>query len=87
MNMTDSAPAGFKYFKFQGIEGISLKVRGYCDGAFEIKASWDGKSQATIPVKFTNVWTEHSSDINIPDGIQFINITYTGNYRASLASF
>lgn len=87
MNMTDSATVGFKYFECQGIKEISLKVRGYCDGAFEVKTSWDGEPQATIPVKFTNVWTEYSSNIIIPDGIHSIYITYTGNGRANLASF
>lgn len=76
MNMNDSATAGFKYFECQGIKEISLK-RGYCDGAFEVKASWDGEPLATIPVKFTNVWTEYSSDVIIPDGklvsIQVVN--------------
>ncbi len=86
-NMTDSATAGFKYFECHGIEKISIKVRGYCDGAFEVKTSWNGDALAKIPVKFTNVWTEYSSDINIQDGIQSIYITYTGNGRASLASF
>lgn len=87
MNMTDSATAGFKYFECQGIKEISLKVRGYCDGAFEVKTSWEGEPLATIPVKFTNVWTENSSDVTIPDGVHSIYITYTGNGRANLASF
>ena len=86
-NMTDSATAGFKYFDCQGVKKITLKVRGYCNGAFEIKTSWNGEALAKLPVNFTNVWTEYSSDINIPDGVQAIYITYTGGGRASLASF
>ncbi|WP_228552326.1 family 43 glycosylhydrolase [Gracilibacillus salitolerans] len=86
-NMTESATAGFKYFDCQGIQKITIKVRGYCDGAFEVKTSWDGKALAKIPVKFTNVWTEYSADIAIPDGRQAIYITYTGNGKANLASF
>ncbi|WP_018932193.1 family 43 glycosylhydrolase [Gracilibacillus lacisalsi] len=86
-NMTESATAGFKYFDCQGITKVKVKVRGYCNGAFEIKTSWDGPALATLPVKFTNVWTEYSSDIEIPDGIQALYVTYTGNGRANLASF
>ncbi|GAA0289649.1 hypothetical protein GGQ92_002428 [Gracilibacillus halotolerans] len=86
-NMTDSATAGFKYFDCQGVKKITLSVRGYCNGAFEIKTSWDGEALARIPVNFTNVWTDYSSDIEIPDGVQSIYITYTGGGRASLASF
>ncbi|MRH43564.1 family 43 glycosylhydrolase [Aquibacillus halophilus] len=86
-NMTDSATAGFKYFDCKGITKVKIKVRGYCNGAFEVKTSWNGETLGKIPVEFTNVWTEYSSDIAIPDGIQALYITYTGNGRAALASF
>lgn len=86
-NMTDSATAGFKYFDCQGIKKVKIKVRGYCNGAFEVKTSWNGPALGRIPVNFTNVWTEYSSEIEIPDGVQALYFTYTGNGRASLASF
>ncbi len=86
-NMLDSATAGFKYFDCKDVKTIKIKVRGYCNGAFEVKTSWDGEALASIPVEFTNVWTEYTSEITIPDGIQALYFTYTGNGRASLASF
>lgn len=86
-NMLDSATAGFKYFDCKGVKSINIKVRGYCRGAFEVKTSWDGVALATIPVDFTNVWTEYVADIIIPDGVQSLYFTYTGRGRASLASF
>ncbi|WP_078549692.1 family 43 glycosylhydrolase [Litchfieldia alkalitelluris] len=86
-NMQDSATAGFKYFDCQDIKKIKIKVRGYCKGVFEVKTSWDGAALAEIPVDFTNVWTEYSSDIVIPDDIQPLYFTYKGNGSAGLASF
>lgn len=86
-NMKDSATAGFKYFDCNGIRKIKIKVRGYCNGAFEVKVAWNGKSLGNIPVDFTNIWTEYSADIEIPDGIQSLYFTYTGEGTASLASF
>ncbi|SFL93168.1 Beta-xylosidase [Gracilibacillus orientalis] len=86
-NMTESATAGFKYFDCQGITKIKIKVRGYCNGAFEVKTSWNGPALVKLPVKFTNVWTEYSSAIKIPNGIQALYISYSGNGRANLASF
>jgi len=86
-NMKDSATAGFKYFDCQEIRKVKIKVRGYCHGVFEVKTSWNGAILAKIPVGFTNVWTEYSSDIVIPDGIQALYFRYTGNGSASLASF
>lgn len=86
-NMKASATAGFKYFDCKGIKKVKLKVRGYCSGDFEVKTSWNGPSLGTISVRFSNVWKEYSSDLVIPDGIQAIYITYTGQGSASLASF
>jgi len=86
-NMTDGAVAGFKYFDCSGIKKVKINVRGYCNGAFEIKTSWDGESLGEIPVEFTNVWTEYSADISIPDGVQALYFAYKGGGNASLASF
>lgn len=86
-NMKDSATAGFKYFDCKAIKKVKIKVRGYCNGAFEVKTSWNGVALGNIPVDFTNIWTEYSADIEIPDGIQALYFTYTGDGTASLASF
>lgn len=86
-NMTDSATVGFKYFDCRGVKKFKIKVRGYCRGVFEVKTSWNGPALCEIPVKSTNVWTEYSSDIDLPDGIHAIYLTYRGEGRASLASF
>ncbi len=86
-NMKDGATAGFKYFDCKGVKAITLKVRGYGSGAFEIMTKIDGEVLAVLPVKYTNVWEKYSSDINIPDGINSIYIKYTGQGSVSLASF
>lgn len=86
-NMRDGACAGFKYFDCKGIKSVSIKVRGYCTGAFHIKTSWDAPSIGMIPVGFSNVWKKYSADIVIPDGIQALYFEYKGNGGASLASF
>lgn len=87
MNMTDSATAGFKYFDIKDVNTVKIKVRGYCNGAFEVKTAWDGEVLGKIPVGFTNVWTDYQADIKIPDGVQSIYLTYTGGGRANLGSF
>jgi len=86
-NMRDSATAGFKYFDCKGIKKVRIKVRGYCIGFIEVKIKWDGTALGSIPVDFTNVWTEYSADIDIPDGVQSLYFTYKGDGNASLASF
>ena len=66
-NMQNSATAGFKYFDCKGISEITLKVRGYTGGAFEVRTSWDGEVLATLPVINSNVWEEYSAPVAIPD--------------------
>lgn len=86
-NMKDTATAGFKYFKFNGVKQIKIKARGYARGEFEIKTSWDGPVLARIEIGFSNVWKEYISDIQIPEGVHPLYITFKGNGSASLASF
>ena len=86
-NMTNSSTAGFKYFKFENVKSISIAVRGYTGGHFEIRTSMDGECLAKIPVINSNVWETYTSDINIPDGVGAIYIRYCGGGNASLKSF
>ena len=86
-NMQKSATAGFKYFDFRGVKQIRITVRGYAGGHFEVKTSWDGEALAKIPVQYANVWETYTSDIEIPDGIGALYITYCGDGNASLLSF
>ncbi|WP_145414227.1 family 43 glycosylhydrolase [Paenibacillus xylanexedens] len=86
-NMTESATAGFKYFDCKDIQQVTIKVRGYCNGSFEVKTAWDGPVLGTIPVHFTNVWKSYAAAIRIPDGQQALYFTYQGMGSASLASF
>lgn len=87
MNMTDSATCGFKYFYCDGVKQVSLRVRGYCGGEFEVKTAWDGAVLGRIPVKYTNVWTDYSAPIEIPDGVNALYFTYRGPGSAALLSF
>ncbi len=86
-NMQDSATAGFKYFDCKGIKKVKIKVRGYCNGEFILKKSWNGKALGKIPVEFSNIWKEYSADIVIPDGVHALYFSYTGKGSASLAAF
>jgi hypothetical protein len=86
-NMRDSATAGFKYFDCQGVKKVSCTVRGYCYGSFQIKTAWNAKPIGSIPVVSSNIWKTHTADIEIPDGVQAIYITYQGGGSASLKSF
>lgn len=86
-NIRDGAVMGFKYFRCQNIREIFIDVRGYADGTFEIRTTWDGTILAEIPVHNTNVWTRYSAPVAFPDGVQALYITYRGDGAPSLRSF
>lgn len=86
-NMQDSATAGFKYFDCCGVNQISIKVRGYAGGLFEVRTVWDGEVLARLKVQYTNVWEEYCAPVRIPDGKQALYLTYRGEGNASLLSF
>lgn len=86
-HMTDSATAGFKYFQCKDIHEISIWVRGYGNGFFEVKTSWNGEVLANLPVQNSNVWEKYTVPVSIPDGIQAIYLTYRGSDAPSLRSF
>ena len=85
--MQDTATAGFKYFDCRGVREIRIRTRGYGDGVFEVKTSWDGEILARIKVKYSNVWEEYSAPAAIADGVQSIYLTYRGGGNVSLLSF
>ena len=86
-NFTDTATAGFKSFECKGVKEFAITTRGYGDGVFEIRTSWDGEALGKIKVKYTNIWERYTTPIIIPDGVCDIFIVYTGNGNVSLKSF
>lgn len=87
LNMTESATAGFKYLDCLNIEKITIKVRGYCSGVFELRTQWDGNKLGVIPIGYSNEWKEYTGYIAVPDGVHSLYFTYKGYGSAAFASF
>lgn len=86
-NMQDSATAGFKYFQCSHVREIRIKTRGYADGVFEVRTTWNGEVLAQLRLRYTNVWEEYAAPVSIPDGVQALYLTYRGGGNVSLLSF
>jgi hypothetical protein len=86
-DITDSAVIGFKIFSCSGVKQASVKSRGYCNGAFEIRTARDGACLGSIQVENANIWTAFSTAVAIPDGVHALYFTYKGTGKPSLASF
>ena len=77
---------GFKYIDFKGVTGVSINVRGYGNGTFEVRTSIDGEVLGEIPVLYTTAWTQYSTNCKIPDGVSSLYLCYKGNGDVMLRS-
>lgn len=86
-NMRDTARAGFKYFDCKDTKVVSVKIKGYATGKLEIRTEWDKESLGSFPVEYSNVWRIVTGSVNIPDGINSIWITFSGEGYLQFAGF
>lgn len=86
-NIKDTATAGFKYFNCQKVEKISIAVRGYAKGVFEVRTKWDGPIIAELEVEYSNIWKTYTSGICLPDGVHALYFTFKGEGTAQFKSF
>lgn len=86
-DISDGAVIGFKYFDFKGIKKITLTARGYCYGEFEVRTKWDGPVLGTIKPDSSNFWEECSGQVNIPDGIAALYLTFKGGGNPQIKKF
>ena len=86
-NMRSSATAGFRYFDCRGIRKVSIRTKGYANGQMELRTAWDGEVIGTFPIGYANVWHDTEADITIPDGVQSLYFTFTGQGHLQFAGF
>lgn len=68
---------GFKYFDIQNVRRVSVWIRGYAGGAFEVRNRLDGPVLGVIQLAFSNIWTKFSTAVDFPKGRQALYLTYT----------
>lgn len=86
-NMKDGATAGFKYFDCKGVKKIAVTTKGYGDGVIEIRTQLDGDICGSISLEQDNVWVRREAEVNIPDGVHDLYITYRGGANCGLREF
>lgn len=85
-NIKHSATAGFRSFEFKGLKEIAVYTRGYANGCFKVRTSWDGEDIASINIVSSNVWERFSAEVDIPDGVHDIYLRYEGGGNTTLKS-
>ena len=78
---------GFKSFDFKGVSEISIWARGYANGRFEVKTSWDGETLAALDIDYTNIWWKYTANIAIPDGVRSLYFKYIGGGNPHFKGF
>ena len=76
--MTDGAITGFKYFDFDDVSSISVKVRGSGKGKLQIRRRNGDEIVAQIPIDPSEEWTSVKSSLRIENGVSTIYFTYQG---------
>lgn len=86
-NMTNTATAGYKYFNCKEVKKIIIRVRGYCEGEYQVKAAWNGDILGRIPVIYSNVWKEYETEITLPDELTPLYFTFSGRGSGHFGTF
>ena len=80
MGICKNTSIGFKYFDFKRVKKFSITTRGYINGNYEVRNSWDGPILGTITINDgSNFWEKHSSEIKFPDGTNALYLKFVGN--------
>ena len=68
MNLTDTATCGFKYFRFEGLRRITVRMRGYAWGYLSVRTAWDGPELAKIREGAEGSGEDASGTGNVKEG-------------------
>ncbi len=86
--LSDKSTAGFKYFEFKEATGLKIKTRGYFNGKYEARLTWDGPVIGEASIDGTNVWTDRVCRFEKPvNGVHALYVTFVGSGTASMLSF
>lgn len=87
-NMQSGSTAGYKYFDFQNLKGISLRIRGNAEGRMEVRTSLKDKMAGSIPVSVNGQkWCEFEGRLFVENGAAALYFTFIGKGSLDFQSF
>jgi hypothetical protein len=86
-NMRDTARAGFKYFDCHGLKVTSVRTKGYANGRLEVRTKWDGPCLGSFPISYANIWHDTEGNIELPDGVNSLYFTFSGDGYLQFGGF
>lgn len=88
-NIQDGTVIGYKYFDLQGLQAVSVRVRGTGSGTLSVRTSPEGAEIAAIPVaaEAGGDWTSCKAAARVEDGVHALYFVYHGEGALELKSF
>lgn len=87
-NIQDGTIIGYKYFMFQGVQKITMTVRGKAKGIISVSLKPDGDVLGCLDVDVdTEQWISITGDVKIPDGEHALYFRYAGSGAMDAAEF
>ena len=90
-NIQNGAVAGFKYFRFSGVNEITICIRGKANGEFIISTEPYGKISASIKVRLevdnTGEWKYITENLEVSNGVQALFFRYQGEGYVDFLNF
>lgn len=87
-NMRDGATAGYKYFDFDGLNTVTVSLRGQGEGQMEVRLRPDEAPIALFSVHPGAAWKQFTGTVNTPvSGKQALYFTYSGEGYVDFNSF
>lgn len=77
----------YKYFSFNGLKRIAIKVRGSAQRKLLVKASPEGRVVGEIPVMAAKGWTEFTGSVDMPDGEHALCFCFEGRGKMDFLEF
>lgn len=75
---------GYKYFSFRGNKKIGVTACGNGSGKIAVGFGMNENPIGEIPVSPSEVWTDFTAEISIPDGVYPLYLRYCGNGKIKI---
>lgn len=84
----DNCIIGFKYFQFEEVKEVAVKIRGNANGELQIAHSREGNPVGTISFEINDTsWTAFSTHVTIQSGLHPLFFGFKGNGQFDMLSF
>ncbi len=86
-NIRNGSVIGYRDFDCHGVKKLKIYTKGYINGDFEVRTDFEGDPVGKVSVIGSNIWTAFEGEVDIPDGVHSLILTFKGGGWGSLRSF